>query len=100
MKFLSHLILHLEFIFYTNSIRILVSEENKYPYCSDCIRVSSLLEGIESASLSSENSTLELLDSIYYLTKEKIDEYLGASNERNLFFKMAMEENYKNILCT
>ena len=49
--------------------------------CADCLKFTSLLEGIESSFESNETVTLELLDFEYQMRAEDIAQFLNNSSK-------------------
>ncbi len=80
--------------------RIIVGLEAHNDSCTDCIKLTSLLEGIESSYQINENVTLELLDLEYQIGAEEIEQYLKNFSEHSLMFTNPVGKISKIIFLT
>ena len=78
---------------YTRNIIVGIGADNNS--CADCLKFTSLLEGIESSFQSNETVTLGLLDFEYQIREEDIAQYLNNSSNRSLNFKSQGEEKFR-----
>ena len=82
---------------FINAKKIIVGIEAINDSCTQCLKFTSLLEGIENSFQSDENVTLELLDFEYKIKAEDIAQYLMRFSNRSLTFKNSGKDENKII---
>jgi hypothetical protein len=78
---------------YSKNIKVRIGENNDA--CAECMKSTSLLDGLEYCFQTNENVTLVLSDFEYHIKAEEIAEYLMNSSNRSLKFKTLWEEKKK-----
>jgi hypothetical protein len=78
--------------------KIIVGKETHNYSCIDCMKYTSILEGIEASYLSNQNTTLELADFDYEVKTEEIARFMMSSSNRSLIFKNQRGANNKSML--